>query len=125
MAAVETLQRENHGRFGKTKRRRSFPKIHPLPGGLYAERKRCNRPNCRCVVGNAALHGPYLCRRWMENGHLRRQYVRPADEESVRAGIAEWRRRHPPTRSERDALAALRRLTDRFHERRYTDDAAE
>jgi hypothetical protein len=32
----------------------------PLPGGLCAERKRCNRPTCRCAASGAAFHGPYL-----------------------------------------------------------------
>ena len=89
---------------------RSFPKTGPLPGGLYAERKRCNRPNCRCAAGGDALHGPYLYRRWMDNGRLRRRYVKPGDAERVRARQAEWRRLHPPARSARDALGELRRL---------------
>jgi hypothetical protein len=89
---------------------RSFPKIEPLPGGLYAERKRCNRPNCRCAAGGDALHGPYLYRRWLEGGRLRRRYVKPADAEHVRACLAEWRRLHPPARSTREFLAELRRL---------------
>jgi len=88
----------------------SFPKIAPLPGGLYAERKRCNRPKCRCSAGGEALHGPYLYRRWLENGRLRRQYVKAADAEHVRAGLAEWRRLHPPARSARQLIADLRRL---------------
>ena len=89
---------------------RSCPKIEPLPGSLHAERKRCNRPSCRCAAGGEALHGPYLYRRWLEGGRLRRQYVRAADAERVRAGLAEWRRLHPPARSAREALALLRRL---------------
>ena len=107
--SVETLQRSGPAPSPRGKRR-SFPKIAPLPGGLYAERKRCNRPNCRCAAGGEALHGPYLYRRWMENGRLRRRYVRPADADRVRAGLAEWRRLHPPIRSARELLAELRRL---------------
>jgi hypothetical protein len=84
--------------------------MRPLPGGLYAERKRCNRPNCRCSAGGEALHGPYLYRRWLENGRLRRQYVKAVDAERIRAGLAEWQRLHPPARSARDLLAGLRRL---------------
>ncbi len=89
---------------------RSFPKIEPLPGSLHAERKRCNRPNCRCSAGGDALHGPYLYRRWLEDGRLRRQYVKASDAERVREGLATWRRLHPPARSARDVLAELRRL---------------
>ena len=107
--SVETLQPSLRSPSPR-KSCRSFPKIGPLPGGLYAERKRCNRPNCRCAVGGEALHGPYLYRRWMENGRLRRQYVKPTDVERVRAGLAEWRRLHPPARSTRDVLEELRRL---------------
>jgi len=77
---------------------------------MYAERKRCNRPSCRCAAGGDALHGPYLYRRWLENGRLRRQYVKAAESEQVRAGLAEWRRLHPPTRSTRELLTELRRL---------------
>ena len=90
--------------------RRSVRKIVPLPGGLYAERKRCNRPTCRCAAGGDARHGPYLYRRWLDNGHRRSQYVKAADAERVRAGLAEWRRLHPPARSARDVLAELRGL---------------
>ena len=106
---IETL-----GRAGRAlplhEKCRSFPKIEPLPGSLHAERKRCNRPNCRCVAGGEALHGPYLYRRWLENGRLRRQYVKAADAERVREGLAAWRRLHPPARSLRDQLAELRGL---------------
>jgi hypothetical protein len=105
----ETLRAADRAR-SPSEKRRSFPKISPLPGGLYAERKRCNRPNCRCATGGDALHGPYLYRRWSELGRLRRQYVKAGDAERVRAGLAEWRRQHPPARSERELLANLRRL---------------
>jgi hypothetical protein len=105
----ETVQRSR--RTGsRDERGRSFPKTGSLPGGLYGERKSCNRPNCRCAAGGDAQHGPYLYRRWLENGRLRRQYVKAADAERVRAGIAEWRRLHPPARSTRDSLAELRSL---------------
>ena len=107
--SIETLRSSRRAASAHEKRR-SFPKIGPLPGGLYAERKRCNRPNCRCAAGGAALHGPYLYRRWLEHGRLRRQYVKAADAEQVRAALAEWRRLHPPARSARELLAELRRL---------------
>jgi hypothetical protein len=84
---VETLRRSRRGR-ARHERRRSVPKIQPLPGGLFTERKRCNRPNCHCAAGGDALHGPYLFRRWSENGRLRRQYVKAADADRVRAGLA-------------------------------------
>ena len=43
-------------------------------------------------------------------GAVGSQYVKAADAERVRAGLAEWRRLHPPARSARQALAELRRL---------------
>jgi hypothetical protein len=107
--SVETLRRSQRPR-ACSEKRRSVPKIAPLPGRLYAERKRCNRPNCRCVAGGDALHGPYLFRRWVENGRRRRQYVKASDADQVRAGLAAWRQLHPPVRSTRDLLAELRRL---------------
>jgi hypothetical protein len=42
-------------------------------GSLHLEFKRCGRPNCRCRGG--LLHGPYLYRRWRENGRQKKQYV--------------------------------------------------
>ena len=106
---VETLQRSWLTR-PQYEKRRFAPKIQPLPGGLYVERKRCNRSNCRCSAGRDALHGPYLYRRWIENGRLRRQYVKQAGADRVRAGLAEWRRLHPPARSARDVIAEVRWL---------------
>ncbi len=105
----ETLQPSRRTRSPHEKCR-SFPKIEALPGSLHAERKRCNRPNCRCTAGGEALHGPYLYRRWLEDGHQRRQYVKPGDAERVRAALAAWRWLHPPARSMREELAELRRL---------------
>jgi hypothetical protein len=107
--SVEALQ-ASWGTSSPHEKRRSFPKISPLPGGLYAERKRCSRPNCRCVAGGDALHGPYLFRRWRENGRLRRQHVKPVDADRIRAGIDAWRRQHPPARAARSALAELGRV---------------
>jgi hypothetical protein len=107
--SVETLRRSRREGL-RCEKRRSHPKIAPLPGTLYAELKRCNRPNCRCVAGGDALHRPYLYRRWLDGGHYRRQYVKAAEADDVRARLAEWRRLHPPVRSTRQALAELRRL---------------
>jgi hypothetical protein len=107
--SVETLRSSRRAPSPREKCH-SVPKIVPLPGGLYAEWKRCNKMNCRCSEGGETLHGPHLYRRWVENGRRRRQYVRAADADRVRAGIAEWRRLHPPARSTRELLAELRRL---------------
>ena len=83
-------------------------KIEPLSGFLRPEYIRCGKPSCRCARGE--LHGPYLYRRWREDGRQRRQYVKAADEERVRAALEEWRRLHPPVYAARQQLAELRRL---------------
>ena len=90
------------------KKCRSVRKMTPLRGTLRAELVRCGKPSCRCARGDR--HGPYFYRRWREGGRQRRRYVKPADAESVRAGLAAWRRLHPRARSLRDELAELRRL---------------
>jgi hypothetical protein len=70
---------------------RSFAKIVPLTGGLYAEHKRCNRPTCQCAAGGDALHGPYLYRCWRAGARLHCQYVKAADAAHVRAALHTWR----------------------------------
>jgi hypothetical protein len=54
-----------------------------LPGTVCAQLVRCGRPGCRCARGS--LHGPYFYRLWREGGRVRKEYVRPADLERVRA----------------------------------------
>ena len=93
---------------------RSLPKVAPLRGSLQAEWKTCGTLTCRCTRGD--LHGPYWSLRWREGGRQRRRYVKPSDLERVRAGLAEWRRLHPPARSARDGLAALRWLIEHYPE---------
>jgi hypothetical protein len=109
---AQTMSGETLGQAGLARpsheKRRSVRKIEPLPGTLRAELIRCGKPSCRCARGEP--HGPYLYRRWREGDRQRHQYVRPANAERVKAELAEWRRLHPPARSMRAALAALRRL---------------
>jgi hypothetical protein len=85
-----------------------FPKITPLPGSLHTEWRRCGKANCRCARGY--LHGPYWVRRWWECGRQRKAYIARHRFAAVAAGIAAWRRLHPPVWSMRQTLAALRRL---------------
>ena len=82
-------------------------KTAPLAGFLRPELIRCGKPACRCARG--ALHGPYLYRRWREDGRQRRAYVRPGDADRVRAALAAWKRLHPPAYQARQQLAELRR----------------
>ena len=89
-----------------------MPKIAPLPGTLRAEYRRCGKPTCRCAHGER--HGPYLYRRWRQNGRQRRSYVKPAAAAQVAAALDEWRHLHPPARSMRSLLADLHRLTPRL-----------
>jgi hypothetical protein len=108
--SVETLRRSRRASApAEQEKCRSVRKIGPLPGALRAELIRCGKPSCRCARGER--HGPYLYRRWRENGLQRRQYVKPADAERVRACLAEWRRLHPPARSAREVIRELRRLS--------------
>ena len=85
---AQTMLRDSQG-CPKYRARRSAPKMVPLPGALFLEQKRCNRPNCRCVAGGAALHGPYLYRRWVEDDRRRRQKIPAADADRIRSGLAE------------------------------------
>jgi hypothetical protein len=49
-------------------------------------------------------------RRWCENGKQRKAYVPRHRVEEVAAGIAAWRRLHPPAWTMRQHMADLRRL---------------
>jgi hypothetical protein len=68
-----------------------FPKIEPA-GSLHLEFKRCGKPNCRC--NNGWLHGPYIFRRWRENGRQRRQHVSMKELPAALAMINEVRAYH-------------------------------
>ena len=56
---------------------------NPLPGVVLPQWIRCGKSNCRCALGE--LHGPYHYRFWRENGKLRKQYVKKADVDEIRA----------------------------------------
>lgn len=63
-----------------------------LPGAVYTFHTRCGKPACRCNVGH--LHGPYFVRRWSQDGHEHKAYVRPEDVERVRDACAAWQHAH-------------------------------
>ena len=85
----------------------SFPKITPLPGSLQPEWRRCGKPTCRCARGEP--HGPYVYHYWYEHGRRRKAYVPRDRVEAVAAGIAAWRRLHPPAWTMRQVLVELHR----------------
>ena len=80
----------------------------PVRGSIHVEYKRCGRWNCRCVRGD--LHGPYYYLHTRLEGPQSKRYVRAGAIRRTRAGIAEWKRRHPPAWTTRQLLADLRRL---------------
>lgn len=85
-----------------------LPKMAHGRGSLHAEWKRCGKRACRCARG--ALHGPYWYHHERQAGRQRKVYV-PGDQvATLRAGLAAWRREHPPVRSMRSRLAELRRV---------------
>jgi hypothetical protein len=84
-------------------------KMPPLPGVLRAEWIRCGKAGCRCARGQR--HGPYLYRRWRQDGRQRRKYVKTSEAAEVAEALAAWRRLHPPARSMRDTLRDLRRMS--------------
>jgi len=83
-------------------------KIVSLPGVLRAEGVRCGKPTCRCATGER--HGPYLYRRWREDGRQLRAYVGPGEAAYAREATQLWRWLHPPAYRLRQELADLRRL---------------
>lgn len=63
-----------------------LPKTIPnkLPGTVLPQYVRCGKSGCKCARGE--LHGPYWYRFWHQDGYkLRKEYVRKADLEAVRA----------------------------------------
>jgi len=83
-------------------------KIVPLPGVIRAESVRCGKPTCRCATGER--HGPYLYRRWREDGRQRRAYVSPTEAAYAREATELWEQIHPPAYRLRQELAELRSL---------------
>jgi hypothetical protein len=60
-------------RNGSEKIGKALPKMPAVAGSLHLEFRRCGRPTCRCKRG--LLHGPYLVRRWRDDGRQRKAYV--------------------------------------------------
>jgi hypothetical protein len=96
---------------------RREPRVEALPGSLHLQRVKCGKSNCRCASGKS--HAAYY-RFWREDGRLRKAYVRRADLETVRAGLARWRECRAVCRS----LVSGPDLANALHEQRENLRAA-
>ena len=65
------------------------PWLADLRGSLHLGWRRCGKANCRCSRG--FLHGPYVVRRWREDGRQRKVLVKPEDVPGVLAAVEERR----------------------------------
>ena len=83
----------------------SFPKAAP-PGSIHLDWVTCGKPTCRC--GRGFLHGPYVVRRWREDGKLRKRYIRWRDLPRVLAEMERQRALKPRPREMRRMLKELR-----------------
>jgi hypothetical protein len=54
-----------------------------LPGTVVAQWVKCGTQDCHCARGE--LHGPYWYRFYRDGSKVRKDYVRPAELEAVRA----------------------------------------
>lgn len=91
-----------------------LPKAIPdkLPGTVLPQYVRCGTRGCHCARGE--LHGPYWYRFWHEDGYkLRRQYVRKADLEAVRAACAAYQEENRQGRELIKASDELMRWLDK------------
>ncbi len=77
----------NGARVSKTKTAEVLPQI--LTGAVCKQLKTCGKVNCRCARGGQK-HVQY-CRFYRANGRLKKQYVKFADLETVRAACAAHR----------------------------------
>ena len=69
-----------------------FPKGAPS-GSLHLQFHRCGDPKCRCKDG--FFHGPYLYRRWRENGRQRKEYIPMSRMSEVLAALQAARNTRP------------------------------
>ena len=91
-----------------------LPKAIPdkLPGTVLPQYVRCGTRGCHCARGE--LHGPYWYHFWHEDGYkLRKQYVRKADLEAVRAACAAYQEENRQGRELIKASDELMRWLDK------------
>ncbi len=60
-----------------------------LKGEVCGQFIRCNKPGCRCRIGQP--HGPYFYRVWREGARVRKIYIRPEELADVRAACEMYR----------------------------------
>jgi len=97
-----------------------LPKPIPdkLPGTVLPQYVTCGNSGCHCMRGE--LHGPYYYRFWHEGGYkLRKQYVRKADVEAVRAACAAYQQENREGRELIKTSDSLTRWLEKGRNGRY------
>jgi hypothetical protein len=61
-------------------------------GTLLKRMKVCGNPGCHCATDPAARHGPYYEWSYLKGGKLRHRTLSPAQAETMRLAIANYRR---------------------------------
>ena len=79
----------------KPKTEKTLPKIFVMysNGGIYLQRVRCGKKNCKCSRGIKHITYYYM---WREGGRQRKAYIRKSDLEEIRAEVDRntyWRNR--------------------------------
>jgi hypothetical protein len=65
---------------------------HLSSGTLLKRMKVCGNPRCHCATDPAARHGPYYEWSYLKGGKLRHRTLSPAQAETMRLAIANYRR---------------------------------
>jgi hypothetical protein len=65
---------------------------HLSSGTLLKRMKLCGNPRCHCATDPAARHGPYYEWSYLKGGKLRHRTLTPAQAETMRVAIANYRK---------------------------------
>jgi len=65
---------------------------HLSSGTLLKRMKLCGNPRCHCATDPAARHGPYYEWSYLKGGKLRHRTLTPAQAETMRRAIANYRK---------------------------------
>ena len=82
-----------------------------IAGVVCEQWVRCGKPNCHCRSGRK--HGPYFYRFWRQDGKLKKEYIRRAEVDRVRA---ECQARQGSRRTLNEAWEQWRQLLDSIKE---------